>query len=97
MKHEIRPLGPAESVPVFNCEVLIGPAPDDATRVRARVANLAELEVRAESELAALKQIVPLFKQRVAECVAAGKAVPWAKPPLEPTEAEQKRLIAVHL
>ena len=97
MDHHVRALGPAEPVPVFNCEVLVGPVPDAPGRFRARVANLPDLEVEADSELAALKQLVPLFKQHVAAKVAASEPIAWLQPSLEPAPHEQQRLIAVHL
>lgn len=85
----------AAPTPVFNCIVLVSRQSDG--RVRARVANLADLELIASSEREALSRIIPEFKQRLAGWVQAGAAIPWIDPPLEPTETEQQRLIAVHL
>ena len=82
-------------VPVFNCLVYVGPLPDGG--VRARVANLAGLQVDASNERQALSRIVPVFKQRVSEFMNAQSAIPWIEPPLDPEPAEQTRFIPVHL
>ena len=82
-------------VPVFNCLVYVGPLPDGG--VRARVANLAGLQVAASNERQALSRIVPAFKQRVSEFMNAQSEIPWIEPPLEPEPAEQTRFIPVHL
>ena len=65
--------------------------------VRARVANLAGLQVDASNERQALSRIVPAFKQRVSEFMNAQSAIPWIEPPLDPEPAEQTRFIPVHL
>ena len=82
-------------VPVFNCLVYVGPLPGGG--VRARVANLAGLQVEASSERQALTRIVPAFKQRVSEFMNAQSAIPWIDPPPEPEEGEATRFIPVHL
>ncbi|MFP6621792.1 MAG: hypothetical protein VB877_20780 [Pirellulaceae bacterium] len=82
-------------VPVFNCLVYVGPSP--AGGVRARVANLAGLQVDATSERQALTRIVPAFKQRVSEFLQAQAAIPWIEPPPEPAAGEATRFIPVHL
>lgn len=93
----IRPLGPAESIPVYNCHVLVGPAPADASQVRARVANLEGIEVLAESERSALRQVVAAFKSQLTELAEKDQPIPWREPPLAIQPGEQARLIAVHL
>ena len=82
-------------IPVFNCPVYVGPSPDGG--VRARVANLAGLQVDGSNERQALTRIVPAFKQRVSEFMNARSEIPWIEPPLEPEPAEQTRFIPVHL
>jgi hypothetical protein len=81
-------------VPVFNCVVYVSCS---EAGVQARVANLDGLQFRAANERAALAQIVPAFKQRVAELLQAGEPIPWVDPipPLQP--GEEQRLIPVHL
>ena len=93
----IRPLGPAEPIPVFNCQVLIGRLNKDPSQVRARVANLAGIEVVAESERTAMQQVVAAFKERVTRSRAESRPIPWLDPPQAAEPHEQTRLIAVHL
>ena len=82
-------------IPVFNCLVYVGPSPDGG--VRARVANLAGIQVDASNERQALTRIVPAFKQRVSEFMNAQSEIPWIDPPPEPAEGESTRFIPVHL
>ena len=82
-------------IPVFNCIVYV--LKDGSGAVRARVANLAELQINAGSEREALSKVVAAFKQRVGELVKQGEPIPWIDPPFAPEAGEQTRLIAVHL
>ncbi len=94
-EHSVRKIGEPEKVPVFNCAVLVGRSSDGA--VRARVANLAGLEVTADSERAALQQLIPRFKTAVSEYLQRGEEIPWLEPPADAAPGEQSRWIAVHL
>lgn len=85
-----------ESIPVFNCSVLIGKSPATG-RWMARVANLADIRVETDSERSALQQIVTSFKEVVAKLHAAGEPIPWVKPEASAEPHEQQRLIPVHL
>jgi hypothetical protein len=82
-------------VPVFNCIVYV--LTTASGEVRARVANLPDLHCAAGSERAALSQLVPAFKQRVAELTRAGTPIPWIEPPLPTEPGEQRRFVPVHL
>lgn len=85
----------AADVPVFNCIVYV--LTTESGAVRARVANLPDLQSAASSERAALSQLVPAFKQRVAELTRAGAPIPWIEPPLPAEPGEQRRFVPVHL
>ena len=87
--------GPPPSVPAFPCIVYVAKLPDGG--VRARVANLAGIEIEADSEPAALSKIVAEFKRRVGDFVTGGEEIPWIEPPPEIGPDEQKRFVPVHL
>ena len=82
-------------VPVFSCLVYI--SANAGGGVRARVANLPGLECTAGSERAALGQIVPAFKRRIAELMHGETQIPWIEPPTSAEAGEQTRFIPVHL
>jgi hypothetical protein len=82
-------------IPVFNCIVYV--SPEAGGGVRARVANLPELECTAATEREALGKIVPAFKERVGELMHRETPIPWIEPPSLPEPGEQKRFIPVHL
>lgn len=88
------PLKPA-NVPVFNCIVHISPNADGG--VRARVVNLSGFDCVAPSERQALAEIVPAFKQRIAELMQSETPIPWIEPPPQAQPGEHTRLIPVHL
>lgn len=92
---QVKPLGPAVEVPVYNCIVLVGPG--ETSGVRARVANLAGIETTARTEREALQQLIPAFKQRLSDLRTSGESIPWLDPPSPADAGEQQRLIAVHL
>ncbi|HEY5312328.1 MAG TPA: hypothetical protein VIK18_07400 [Pirellulales bacterium] len=81
-------------VPVFSCIVYVSRTEGG---VRARAANLPELECTAASEREALAKVVAAFKQRVGELLRSGAAIPWVEPPAAAEAGEQRRLLAVHL
>jgi len=82
-------------VPVFNCIVYV--LTTASGEVRARVANLPNLQCTAGSERTALSQLVPAFKQRVSELTRKGTEIPWIEPPLPTEPGEQRRFVPVHL
>src|SRR5688500_19026143 len=94
--HRVRYVSPPESVPVFNCLVLVAPR-NSAGVVVVRAANLAGLCAEAPSEREALQKLVPAFKATLAEYHASGEPIPWLDPPQTPATGEQQRWIAVHL
>ena len=83
------------NVPVFNCIVYVSPDPSGG--VRARVANLAELEFTRPMTRGALAKIVAAFKQRVGDLTRDGIPIPWINPPTPAESGEQTRFIPVHL
>lgn len=90
----VTPLGPAESIPVFNCLVYVR---RDTGQVCGRVANLADIAHEDTSEALVLRQLVQTFKQRVQRYQESGDAIPWIEPPAALQEGEEQRWIAVHL
>lgn len=94
--HRVRHVSPPESVPVFNCLVLVAPR-NEAGLVVARAANLAGFSAEGKSEREALQKFVPAFKTALAAFVAKGEPIPWLDPPEAPRPGEQQRWIAVHL
>ena len=84
----------AASVPTFACIVYVAKTADG---MRARVANLPDLEFTGNTEREILGRIVPAFKQRVSEWLTAGEEIPWIEPPSPIAADEQKRFVPVHL
>jgi hypothetical protein len=91
----VRLIGDPQSVPVFNCRVIM--SRDAAGIVVARAAELADLSVTADSERAALQKLVPAFKARMAAHLATGEEIPWIRPGDKPAEREKELFVAVHL
>ncbi len=89
------PTAAPADVPSFGCVVYLSTLPEG--RKRGRVANLADMELIASTEREVLQRIVPLFKKRVSDCLAAGEPIPWLDPILEIDPEEQKRFLPVHL
>jgi hypothetical protein len=83
------------SVPVFTCLVYLSHEPSGG--VRARAANLADLEYTAASEREALAKLIPAFKQRVGEFLGNGATIPWIEPTPPAAPGEQVRFVPVHL
>jgi hypothetical protein len=86
---------PSPDVPIFNCIVYISVNPNGG--VRARVANLSDLECTASTEREALGKIVPAFKQRISELLQNHVPIAWIDPPSPIQSGEQQRFIGVHL
>lgn len=83
-------------VPVFDCQVYLGPAPSPG-QVRARVANLPGIEVLAPSEREALRLAATAFKRAVTAYTESGQPIPWLVPPAQREPQEQPRRLPVHL
>jgi len=83
-----------ESVPVFDCHVLLR---ETSTGVTARTANLDGIEATGPTERDVLMAIVKTFKQTVQALRADGKPIPFREQPLTPEEDEVERWIPVHL
>jgi hypothetical protein len=84
----------AASVPTFACIVYVAKTADG---VRARVANLPDLQFTGRTEREVLGRIIPAFKQQVGQWLTAGEEIPWLEPPLPIADDEQKRFVPVHL
>ncbi|TWU47928.1 hypothetical protein [Rubripirellula reticaptiva] len=82
-------------VPSFGCIVYVRANP--AGGVIARVANLDGIEIAGSTERDVLSRIVPQFKKKIQDHMAADKPIPWTEPPAAMTEGEQKRFLPMHL
>ena len=91
---DVKSLPTTPDPPAFGCVVYLR---QDGESVAARVANLDGLAVSCESEAAALKKIVPMFRQRITEAQERGEDVPWVDPPHPKAEDEVKRFLPIHL
>ncbi len=89
------PTAAPADVPTFGCVVYVSTLPDG--RKKGRVANIAGIEHTAGTEREVLQRIVPDFKKRVSDCLAAGDSIPWIDPILAIDPNEQKRFLPVHL
>jgi len=83
-------------VPVFNCQVIMGP-PDDNGRREGRVANLAGITASGYSERDVLTAIAKTFKATVKSHVDNGTDIPFIDPPETPGPGEAQRFLPVHL
>lgn len=81
-------------VPVFACIVYVSKVEGG---VRARVANLAGIEVTAANERMAIGHVVTVFKQRVADMHRQNETIPWISPPAPIESGEQQRYVPAHL
>lgn len=93
-KLEISSDSPPIEVPTFGCVVYVSKVDGG---VKARVANLANLECTGGSERDALSKLVPAFKKAVTEFLTEKQDIPWIDPPSPKLDDEQKRFIPVHL
>ncbi|MGB7327410.1 MAG: hypothetical protein WBD31_21215 [Rubripirellula sp.] len=82
-------------VPSFGCIVYVRANP--AGGVVGRVANLDGIEVAGPTERDVLSKIVPQFKKKIQDHMAAAEPIPWIEPPAAITEGEQKRFLPMHL
>lgn len=93
---QVRLVGPAESVPVFNCRVIVSPS-DAAGQVTACAAELEGLSAQGASEREALQKLVAVFKSRLTELVATKQEIPWVRPGMSAAAGQRELFIAVHL
>lgn len=92
----VRLIGEPESVPVFNCRVIVSPRDADG-KVVARAAELAELLAAGETDREALQKVVAAFKAKMTAHVQAGEDIPWIRPGDTPQTGEREYFVAVHL
>ncbi|MEZ6112886.1 MAG: hypothetical protein R3C99_18025 [Pirellulaceae bacterium] len=93
---QVKPLGPAVEVPVYNCIVLVGPG--ETSGVRARVANLAGIETTARTEPRSPATTHSGIQTTIERSSHQWREHPLARSSPSPADAgEQQRLIAVHL
>jgi hypothetical protein len=92
----VKPLGPPESIPVYNCIALVAPRGADGL-VHVRAANVAGLRTSGQNEREALQHLVGAFKIIISQATAEGRPVPILDQPIAAAPDEQQRLIAVHL
>ena len=93
---QVRLIGEPQSVPVFNCRVIVAQR-DAAGKVVARAAELADLSAVGDSDREALQRLIAAFKAKMAAHVAAGEEIPWLKPGDAPLPGERELFVAVHL
>jgi hypothetical protein len=84
------------SVPVYNCVVILSPI-SGSSRLRGRIANLADIFAEGNSERDVLIQLSRQFKAVVQEHTRNSHPVPWIDPPESAGPGEQQRFIPVHL
>lgn len=91
----VRLIGEPQSVPVFNCRVIV--SRDANGKFTARAAELADLSTSGASQREALQKLIPAFKSKMAAYVASGAEIPWIKPGDQPRPGETELYVAVHL
>lgn len=84
-----------QSVPVFDCHVLITRSEETADLVGV-VSNLPEVTATASNERDLLRQIANLFKEKIIEYQQANQEIPWQET-RKPGPGEQQRWLPVHL
>ena len=95
-KSHVHSLGPPQSIPVFNCRVIVTRGTEPGTYI-AQAAELADLAETALTEREALHKLVAQFKKQVAEYTANDQAIPWLKPGRVVQAGEKEFFIGVHL
>ena len=88
-------IGQPESVPVFNCIVLL--RRNEEGKHAARVGNFDGLTAIGSSEREALADIVKAFKAKMAEFHERGEDPPFVDPPHAAAADEVTRWVPVHL
>ncbi|HUG17685.1 MAG TPA: hypothetical protein VMM56_01835 [Planctomycetaceae bacterium] len=91
------PITDKNSVPVYDCHVILSPPDAEEHSYRAVVSNLPEVTAQGATERDCLHQIVSRFKAAIRACREEGRTIPWMEPKLEPKPGQQERWIPVHL
>lgn len=91
---KVRLIGEPQSVPVFNCRVIVS---RNGSQFVARAAELAALSTSGESQREALQKLVAAFKAQMTSYVSAGQEIPWVKPGQQVQPGETELFVAVHL
>ena len=91
----INVVGPAESIPVYNCPIIISRL--DNGQLHGQVASLDGIESQATTEREVLEQIVSQFKKAIGRYLQAGVEIPWVDPARAPVSGQVERHIPVHL
>jgi predicted RNase H-like HicB family nuclease len=92
---KVRLIGEPQSVPVFNCRVIV--SRDRGGKFVARAAELADLSASGDSQREALQKLVAAFKAQMASYVSANQEIPWTKPGQQVQPGETELFVAVHL
>ena len=92
----VRLIGDPQSVPVFNCRVIVSQR-DAQGKIVARAAELADLSATGDTDREALQKLVAEFKAKMAAYVAAQEEIPWIRPGLSPGVGEREFFVPVHL
>lgn len=87
--------GSSPSVPVYNCVVILRPM--EAGRVKARVANLPDIEIEGRVERDVLFAVVRKFKSSLQHYLSSEQPIPWIDPVPAAGPGEVSRFIPVHL
>ncbi len=91
---QVRQVGSPESVPVFNCRLLIKQSVNGT--FTARCAVLDTEPVSAPTKREALQQAVTAFKATIGISLVQGTPIPWLEPPLTPAAGEVELWVPVH-
>ena len=86
-----------QSVPVFDCHVLLAKPSVAGAPWRARCAAAPQIESEGATERAALQALVTRFKFFLHEHRLRNEPIPWQQPELTPSPNEVERWIPVHL
>jgi hypothetical protein len=97
MNDSILPFSDADSVPVYDCHILLSPPGPGEDSYRGVVSNLPDVAAHGPSERECLRQIVLEFKKLLQYHQAEGTPVPWLENRLEPQPGQLERWIPVHL
>lgn len=86
-----------ESVPVFDCHVLLRKPTESEQRWQARCAAAPSVTAFGSTERETLQAIVIRFKYFIEEYRRESQPIPWTTPELIPEAGEVERWIPVHL
>lgn len=91
------PITDDNSVPVYDCHVILSLPDQEENSYRAVVSNLPEVTAQGPTERDCLHQIVSRFKAAIRAYQEEQRTIPWKEPKLEPQPRQQERWIPVHL